>query len=337
MQPLHKTSFLPLAKIPRTWWKKYFRFVHTGILLVLAFSMGVGFSEGLILIKDKANKLIQSPELPVVINKEEKSGSNESNPILPISFYNIVGTPKYINSVAYLAGDVDTGEIILSKNSSKVLPIASVSKLTTAVIALDNFTSKQDVVVTKSALSTYGPSGGLQLGEKVKAHDLIYPLLLESSNDVAELISEQFGIAKFVDMMNKKVDSIGMKNTSYEEASGLSPKNVSTASDLFMLSKYIYNEVPQIWDITRIREFSIMKHTWNNYNFFLKDKTFVGGKNGYTDEALKTGLELFNLPIKTDKGIENRNIAIIVLHTDTREQDISKILDFLKKSVSLSK
>jgi D-alanyl-D-alanine carboxypeptidase len=267
---------------------------------------------------------------------EERKGSDEKVRILPVSEYNITDKLLGINADAYVVGDIDTGEIILAKNNNTVLPLASVSKLITALVAQDNFTSKQEVLVTSTALATYGPSGGLRAGEKVKALDLLYPLLLESSNDVALLISEQFDALVFPKMMNQKAKDIGMSKTFFEEASGLSAKNVTTAEDLFTLSQYIYNEQPHILDIARIREFSLMKHTWNNYNYFLKYDTFLGGKNGYTDEANRTAVALFDLSIKKATTTESRNIAISILHTDTREQDVIRILDFLKKSVSLS-
>ncbi len=345
MEPLHRTSLIPKLPPPHfPLWKKALRYTHISGCMIAAFFFGIGFAEGMISFADKGvawwhDSLYGDPVIYAAASASstpEAKGSDEKKAILPVTQYNVKGVPAYINADAYLVGDLDTGEIITMKDSDRVFPIASVSKLTTALVALDHFTSKQEATVTKSALATYGPSGGLQAGEKVKALDLLYPLLLESSNDVAELIAEQFEPGEFPKLMNEKVRSLGMKDTSYEEASGLSAKNVSTAGDLFKLAQYIYSEVPHILDITRIREFSLMNHTWNNYNYFLKDKTFMGGKNGYTDEALRTGVEFFDMPIKTGTTTEDRDIAVIVLHTDTREQDITRLLDFLKKSVSLS-
>lgn len=350
MDPLHRISLIPTLPPPHfPLWKKALHYTHISGFIFVAFFFGIGFTEGMISFTHKGiawwnthgDQIVAlvTPEPQATTSaptQPERKGSDESQSILPVSNYNVLGTPKGINADAYLVGDVESGEIILEKESNHVFPIASVSKLTTALVALDHFTSKQEVTVTRSALETYGPSGGLQAGEKVKALDLLYPLLLESSNDVAELIAEQFGDEVFAKLMNDKVTALGMSDTSYEEASGLSAKNVSTAHDLFTLAQYIYNDAPHILDITRIREFSLMNHTWNNYNFFLKDKTFIGGKNGYTDEALRTGVELFQLPIKKGTSTESHTVAVIVLHTDTREQDITKLLDFLKKSVSLS-
>jgi len=345
MEPIHRLSLIPDLPPPHvSMWKKVGKCARISGFLVAALFFGAGFTEGLISFVTKGATVVHGIAYSDAVTyttvtastTEESLGSDENDNVLPVSLYNVKGKPVGINADSYVVGDVDTGELILVKDPDVVFPIASVSKLVTALVAIDDFTSKQQVTVTKSALATYGPSGGLQVGEKVKALDLLYPLLLESSNDVALLISEQFELNEFPKLMNEKVQSLGMVSTSFEEASGLSAKNISTSYDLFKLSQYIYSEEPDLLDITRIREFSLMNHTWNNYNYFLKDKTFIGGKNGYTDEALRSAVDLFELPIKIGSTTEDHTIAIIILHTETREKDISALLDFLKKNVSLS-
>jgi D-alanyl-D-alanine carboxypeptidase len=343
MEPLHRISLIPDIPSPSTpWWKKFLRSFRVMAFALVALIVGIGFSEGIISFLSKGGETVHTlfynkPTLDVVVSTttDVEKGSDEKVAILPINKYNVSRKVSGVNADAYIVGDIDTGEVIAVKNADEVYPIASISKIITALVAMDHFTSHQQVTVTKSALATYGPSGGLTVGEKVKALDLLYPLLLESSNDVALLISEQFEQGAFSKLMNEKVQLLGMTNTFFEEASGLSPKNVSTVSDLFRLTEYIYSEEPHILDITRIREFSLMNHTWNNYNYFLKEKTFLGGKNGFTDEALRTAVNVFNLPIRKGRETEEHPIAIIVLHTETREKDITALLDFLKKSVSL--
>ncbi len=319
--------------------------IKVGSIVVAAILFGAGFAESVLSIAGASSvsgwTVAQTVEVPqsiavVVDNVEaEAKGSDDSTRAFPVSQYNVKSPVPKLNADSYLVADLETGEVIVSKFPGTIYPIASVSKLVTALVAQSSIPSKQEVVVTKSALATYGPSGGLLSGENVRAGDLIYPLLLESSNDVALLISEQFGQGEFVKMMNAKAEEIGMKSTSFEEASGLSENNVSNTEDLFVLAQYIYREFPSIYDITRIREFALRKHTWTNHNYMLQFETFVGGKNGYTDEALRTTVSVFELPIKHGKTTETRPIAVILLHTDTREQDVVKLLDFVKKSVEL--
>src|SRR3989338_8299000 len=86
--------------------------------------------------------------------------------------------PK-ISAEAYLVGDLNTGEVILSKNQDKSFPIASVSKLMTALVASEiNQKEETATKVTRTALATYGSNGNFRTGEIIKIKDLLYPLLL---------------------------------------------------------------------------------------------------------------------------------------------------------------
>lgn len=328
---------------------RFLRVAKVVAYVSLAFVVGIGFAEGLASFGEKiwvsneggiANEIKNiGKESDVLLGDDmifesEMKGSDDSAS-LPISEYKVVGVPKFVNADAYAVADLETGEFITSKSINEIYPIASVSKLVTALVAEDHIPAREEIVVSKSALATYGHSGGLLSGEKVRAGDLLYPLLLESSNDVALLISEQFPDGQFANLMNEKVADLGMDNSSFEEASGLSPRNLSTAEDLMKLASYIYKEADHLLDITRVREYALLKHTWTNHNYMLRYDTFVGGKNGFTDEALRTTLSIFELPIKRGTSTEVRPIGVVVLHTTTREQDVVRLLDFVKKNVEL--
>ncbi len=352
MEPIHRYSFIPkFPKAHESASKKLAKYSHIALSIFIALFFGIGFTEGMVSLGGKTIAYIKKVDVDSVVEKSaigfdratstEAKGSDDKAEIFPITEYTVVGKPQYINAGSYLIGDVDTGEIILQKDINTIYPIASVSKLMTALVTEDAIAPKTIAKVSKKALATYGPSGGLFQGEEVRVGDLLYPLLLESSNDVAELLSEQLGEGEFAAKMNEKAESIGMKNTSYEEASGLSKNNVSNSYDLFQLAQYIYKEAPHLLDTTRIKQFSLLKHTWTNHNYFLQYDTFVGGKNGYTDEARRTTVSIFELPIKRGLGtagasVEKRPIAIILLQTDTREQDVARLLTFIKNSVGLS-
>lgn len=342
----YRNSFIP--QYPHRHLPLYVRVArisHIGLYVAVAFFIGIGFAEGLLSFTNQGYKAISSfgsseslvaSTTALKTSYADELGSDDKEEFLPVSEYNVIGKPGFIDADAYMIGDVETGEVVIEKSINKIYPIASVSKLITALVAETFIPYKQEVIVSKSALATYGASGGLVPGEKVKAGDLIYPLLLESSNDVAQLISEQLPEGEFVKRMNELSKTLAMNNSSFEEASGLSPKNISTAEDLFLLARYIYKESPHLLDVARIRQFSLLRHTWTNHNYFLKYDTFVGGKNGYTDEARRTTLSIFELPVKRGETVEKRTLAIILLHTDTREQDVVRLLDFIKKSVVLS-
>lgn len=243
------------------------------------------------------------------------------------------GAPKTM-ALSYLVADVDTGEIILEKNSDMVLPIASISKLLTALVAKDLFDPHESILVSKSSIDTYGTSGGLFLGEKILVLDLFYPLLMESSNDAAEVFARAEDRTKFLSQLNQKAIELQMLKTSFEDPSGLSSRNVSTAQDLLKLVQHIDKNHKDIWDITRVKEHAILKHKWQNGNNQLKKSYFIGGKNGFTDEALKTTVSVFDIPFvlkdKTEK--QKRKIAVVVLRSNDRDGDVDKLLRFIEQN-----
>jgi D-alanyl-D-alanine carboxypeptidase len=234
-----------------------------------------------------------------------------------------------MSAQAYLIGDFETGEIILVKNDGFTSPIASVSKLMTGVVARENMSAQQFATVSRDSYNTYGAQGELTLGEKIRVGELMYPLLIESSNDGAEVIADEYGREKFMELMNKKAIELDMQATYYEDPSGLSPRNVSTVGDLFKLIRYIREQHPEIFDITRVRQYSINKHQWINQNRLAQYASFIGGKNGYIDEARQTTASVFNTELKKGK----RQIVIVILKSNDRNGDVAKLLNYLKKYI----
>jgi D-alanyl-D-alanine carboxypeptidase len=162
----------------------------------------------------------------------------------------------------------------------------------------------------------------------------MYPMLLESSNDAAEVLAEFSGRNLFIRNMNNKAISVGLLNTKFEDPSGLSKNNISTAEDLFKLVKYIYKYKKYIFDVTDLKEYSNKKNTWYSNSKFKNDKNHIGSKNGYTDEAKYTQIVLFEMPLGE---FERRKIAIILLGSEhTIEKDVRAISLYLLNNVYYS-
>ncbi len=241
--------------------------------------------------------------------------------------------------LSFLVGDVATGNIILEKNGDMVLPIASISKLLTAVVAKEEIDLHKVITVSRSSINTYGTSGGLFAGEKIALTDLFYPLLIESSNDAAEVVASGLGRDTFMKRINEKASDILMVDTSFTDPSGLSHKNVSTARDLFRLAQFIDASYPELWDITRVKEYAIRTHKWQNGNNQLRRASFVGGKNGFTDEALKTSVSLYDvaLTVPGEKEKQKRRIAIVVLKSSDRDGDLDRLLRYVEQNIGFQK
>lgn len=244
--------------------------------------------------------------------------------------------PK-LSASSFLVGDVNNNKIILALNSSTTYPFASVTKLMTALVAKQVVNLHETATISKQTAATYGSEGLLRAGEKIIVGDLLYPMLLESSNDAAEALAAHYGRQQFINLMNQKASAIGMFSTTYADASGLSYKNAGSAQDLFKLTAYIQKVSPEIYDTTRVRQYDILNHHWTNHNHFLVLSSFAGGKNGFTDEAKRTSVALFTLPLTSKDGklTEMRTLALIILHSENREGDVAKLLNYIKKNVFL--
>ncbi|MFZ2205002.1 MAG: CapA family protein [Minisyncoccia bacterium] len=273
------------------------------------------------------------------IKQEDKNNLNENQVLkdtIPGTFYFIkdpTELPK-VTAEAFFIGDLDNGEIILEKNKNQKFPIASVSKLMTATISLENLDQDSITQISAQTLATYGKNGNFYLGEKIKMGDLLYPLLLESSNDAAEAIARGSGRETFLQKMNEKAITLGMTSTSFEDPSGLSENNKSTTLDLFKLAKYIKDKEPILFKISTNPSFKNSKHVWFSINQFLHKDGYMGGKSGFIGEAKQTVISTFNLSVSKD---ESRNIAIVLLRSTDRYKDVESILKYINKNVYYGK
>jgi serine-type D-Ala-D-Ala carboxypeptidase (penicillin-binding protein 5/6) len=269
------------------------------------------------------------PDFAQTIFAKSSSEESISNYKKSYKINNNAPVPK-VEAKSYLVGDIETGEIILVKNENQPLPIASITKLMTSVIADESNGLSELVKVSQRAIDTYGKQGRLAVNETYKVSEIMYPLILESSNDAAEAIAESFDRNTFIQNMNEKANEIGMNNTNFSDPSGLSSRNISTVSDLFKLSRYVDQYRNYIFNITSLNVYKFNNKTWYNNSKFKSDKNYYGGKNGYIDEAGHTQVVIFDMNFKGD----NRKIAFIILNTSDLETNIYGLKNYVSKYVS---
>ncbi|OGI82808.1 hypothetical protein A3B93_00965 [Candidatus Nomurabacteria bacterium RIFCSPHIGHO2_02_FULL_42_24] len=245
-------------------------------------------------------------------------------------FFKNGGRSPAVSAPSYLVGDLDSGEIIMEKGNTERFPIASVTKLITALTSIKILNQNDIATVSARAANTPSSGGHLKAEQKIAVFDLLYPLLLESSNDAAEVLAEHGGHEYFINQMNEIAKNIGMENTHFGDPSGLSSENKSTVTDLFKLAKYLKDYEKSILEITRQEKASTVSSVWKNINKLVQIKEYMGGKSGYTDAAQKTGIAFFALPFSE---FDNRQIAIIVLHSADRVTDTNAILKYLKNEI----
>jgi D-alanyl-D-alanine carboxypeptidase/lipoprotein-anchoring transpeptidase ErfK/SrfK len=247
--------------------------------------------------------------------------------------------PPALSARSFLVADLDTRDIILEKDMRAVRPTASVGKLMTALVSLEVLNQFHVTTVSRSATEAYGDAGDLLAGERISTGNLIYPLLLSSSNDAAETLAEHQSRSWFIRQLDDKASSIGLTNTHFEDPSGFSPQNVSTARDLFMLARHLYTSKQHVLDITHKKEKSVpagdygRAHTWQNNNYFMTrggSEGYIGGKTGFTDEAQHTLVAVFKLPLGE---FEERTIVIVLLGSGNGEADARALLAYLRAHI----
>ncbi|MBI4993678.1 D-alanyl-D-alanine carboxypeptidase [Candidatus Wolfebacteria bacterium] len=195
-----------------------------------------------------------------------------------------------INAKAALAKYLDQSHNTFVLNPRNFLPIASISKLMTALVAADNIPQNKEIRFSENAINTEGIAGEFRSGELFRAKDLTKAMLIVSSNDAAVALAEFLGEKKFVDLINKKTQAINMFDTHFAEPTGLSALNQSTAIDLSKLVSYIYYNYPDILEITTQKErkiFDLEKGNFKkliNINMFAGEPDFIGGKTGHLDD-----------------------------------------------------
>ena len=170
-------------------------------------------------------------------------------------------------------------------------------KIMTATVALENSDVNKIITAGDEVLKMYGTNIYIELNERMSLKDLLYGLMLRSGNDAAVVIAN--GVSgseeKFVKLMNDKASEIGMRNTTFNNCHGLDEEteNYSTAYDMALLSRYIYNKSSLYRKITSTYKYKLetdqKSYLWYNRNKLLKSyKYCISGKTGYTPRAGKT-------------------------------------------------
>jgi len=243
-----------------------------------------------------------------------------------------VKTPD-LPATSYLAADLKSNFVFLKEfQNEEQVPIASITKLVTALVATEYIDLEKKIVVTKEMIvPTSKPR--LKVGEAISVFQLLYPMLLESSNEAATALSRHFGEKYFINLMNEKAEALGMHKTHFADSSGKSAENVSSAEDLFVLAKYLYNNRSFILNmsagnLSKSVYGSSMFSDLENFNVFAGEPEFVGGKIGLNNEAKSTIFSIFEIEIEGEK----RPIAIVVLGSDDAGRDAKTILEYVKTS-----
>ncbi|MBR3300262.1 MAG: D-alanyl-D-alanine carboxypeptidase [Clostridia bacterium] len=243
-------------------------------------------------------------------------------------FLSIPAKADFISAKAAVLISSDTGEVLYSRNCDQRLPMASTTKIMTALVVLEKGGLDRIVTVTGEMIRVEGTSMGLSSGDTLTVRDLLYGMMLVSGNDAANALAVSVGGSydRFIALMNKKARELGLCNTRFETPSGLDgERHYTSAYDLAMITKaaFLYEDFRKIVSTESI----ILsygdppcKRQLINHNKLLKMYDDVAGvKTGFTK---KSGRCLVSAAQKDGKSL----IAVTLNDPDDWE-DHRKLLD----------
>jgi len=214
--------------------------------------------------------------------------------ILFVSGFGIKAEAVTVSAYSAILIEADSGRAIFEKNPDERLPVASTTKIMTALLCLESENKDAEFTVDPNAIMVEGTSMGLVKGDKVTLNTLVAGMLLASGNDAANAAAVRIAgtISEFAIMMNKRAQSIGMKNTNFVTPSGLDDKNhYSTARDMAYLSRVALLN-PDFLDICSQKSMKLSYGNppyirWlSNHNKLLKTYDgCIGVKTGFTKKA----------------------------------------------------
>jgi D-alanyl-D-alanine carboxypeptidase (penicillin-binding protein 5/6) len=242
-----------------------------------------------------------------------------------------------ISAKSALIYDSTSKKVLYSKNPQEQLPMASLTKIMTAVIALEN-ARKDDAYVVKADDLVGEDAMGLTEGETLRLSDLLYGLILHSGNDAAEVLAENFpGRNFFIKAMNDKVKSLGLLNTNFTNPTGLEGdgKQYTTVYDLLVITQYALSNFPLFDQVVSTFDYNI-PYTSEHKAFYLENETNLltsypgvkGVKTGYTPEA--------GLCLVTYLDYNGHKIIGVVLGSDDRRGEMIELLDYSLKSEGIT-
>ncbi len=235
-----------------------------------------------------------------------------------------------VTATSVLIYDLTTKKTTYSKNPRMKVPLASLTKIMTAVIALEN-KKKDDKYIVKKEDLVGEDSMGLTEGEVLTLEELLYGLILHSGNDAAETIASNYpnGRTSFIKAMNDKAKALGLKDTNFTNPSGLEGDGVqyTTTYDLLVMTNFALTNFPLFAKIAETFEYTIPQNLTHK-EFYMQNETNLlstypgvkGVKTGYTPEA---GLCLISY-----LDYKGHKIIAILLGSSNRRDEMKELLDY---------
>ncbi len=251
---------------------------------------------------------------------------------------NISSLPLDIRSRAAIVADANTGEVFFGKNSNEIVPIASITKLMTAMIVLDaDLDMNETIRITDADVDRLRNSRSrLHIGTEMSRADLMLLMLMSSENRAASALARSYpgGFNAAMAAMNKKARSLGMTNSYFMDSSGLHGENRSTPADLIKMVQAAYR-YSQIRTYSTMPEYHVIVgntvQTYRNTNQLVSsDEWDIGiSKTGFINEAGRC-LVMF-------AKVSDNPIIIVLMNSSNstiRNTDANRVRNWLEVSIN---
>lgn len=235
-----------------------------------------------------------------------------------------------LSAKSALMYDLSVNKVLYEKNTNEKLPMASLTKVMTAIVSLENKRIDDRYIVRGEDL-VGEDSMGLSAGEVLSQEDLLYGLILNSGNDAAEVLAANYpeGKSAFVQAMNDKAATLGLTNTHFSNPSGLQGDGIqyTTVGDLVVITKYALEKFPLFAQVSSTYEHHIPSTSlhkgydlYNETNLISTYPGVKGVKTGYTPEA--------GMCLITYLEYKDHRIIGVLLNSENRRQEMKELLDY---------
>ncbi len=277
------------------------------------------------------------PDFLTLSKNKEVSSMNLFLPIIDL-FADLSTSQPKLSAKAVIVYDITASKTLFFKNPHKKFPMASLTKVMTAIIGIENQLPSDTYLVHKQDLVGENVMG-LLAGEKLHLSDLLYGLILLSGNDAAEVIASNYpyGRVQFIKAMNDKIQALGLKDTNFTNPSGLEGDGDqhTTAYDLLVITRHALLTYPLFATVVQTITKDIPAAT-THQEYFLQNETNLltsypgvkGVKTGYTPEA--------GLCLITYLEYKNHQIIAVLLGSENRRQEMKDVLDYSLKQEGIT-
>jgi len=241
---------------------------------------------------------------------------------------NAIPEPE-ISAQSVLVIDTETGKSFYQKNPQDILPLASLVKLPSALVVLENVPLEKEIILTQEVIDTPGTIGNFRTGERAQARHLLFSSLIASSNDALMGLVSSVGLTNFTSLLQNKKIQLGLKSTVMNDPVGVSPKTRANAWEVAKMAKAAFsnNFLRKVLSIPEYEFVSLsgIAHKNISTNKLIFDPRVLVAKTGTLQD-----IENYAALVKPTNS--DRELIMVVLGSLDRGKDVRVLLDWLDEA-----